>query len=237
MAADTSEPAGYRELAPHALLRQHVECYWTARGPADAFVVLPDGCVDFHFDGGAARLVGAMTRAVEVPAERHRDVVAVRFRPGGAHAFVQAPLAEFTDEVVELACIARDLGDLGRRVDAHEDRSVRLRCLEAWLLARLPGRRDPIAEALAAASTAASFRVDRAAAAAGVSRQYFTRAVRTRSGLPPKALAKILRVRRVLADRSGATGALLAQRHGFADQPHLARDVRAVTGQPLSHWR
>jgi hypothetical protein len=81
--------AAYRELAPHAALRDRVECYWIAAGDRDARDVLPDGCVDFLFDAAAgaagARLVGAMTRPLAVPAGSS-DLVAVRFRPGGAAA-------------------------------------------------------------------------------------------------------------------------------------------------------
>jgi len=45
---------------------------------------------------------------------------------------------------------------------------------------------------------------------------------------------RILRLQRALAQvRSGAPAALAAADSGYSDQPHLARDVRALTGSTL----
>ena len=53
-------------------------------------------------------------------------------------------------------------------------------------------------------------------------------------GYGPKTLARILRLRRALAlARSGVPYAETAARSGFADQAHLARDVRELAGLPL----
>lgn len=235
-AVESELPLAYREIAPHPRLAPFVECYWFSRGAGPAFVVLPDGCIDFHFDR-SARLVGAMTRPLDVDACTDRDVVAVRFRPGGAHPFVRAPLDGFTDADVELAAIDRELGELGRTATSEREPVMRLQHVEAWLLARLPHRREPVDASLAASLHDGGFRVEHAAAAANVSRQFFSRAVRARTGLPPKVLARIVRVRAVLDDATGASAAQLALRHGFADQAHLARDVRDLTGCSLSHWR
>ncbi|MBL8750652.1 MAG: AraC family transcriptional regulator [Planctomycetes bacterium] len=234
------ENDGYHELAPCAALRAHVECFWAARGASPGFDVRPDGCVDFLFDrgtdGDGARLVGAMTASLSVSPLRARDVVAVRFRPGGALPFVRAPLHEFTDGAVDLAALGApmlDLADVGLD-DAPP--AARIAAIERWLLRRLPSRPDPMLAALRAAADP-SFRVGAAAAALGASRQRFARSVREATGLPPKLLARILRVRRALADDRPANGAVLAQRHGFADQAHMVREVRALTGRPPTHWR
>jgi AraC-like DNA-binding protein len=53
-------------------------------------------------------------------------------------------------------------------------------------------------------------------------------------GYGPKTLARILRLRRALAlARDGVPFADTAARAGYADQAHLARDVREFTGLPL----
>ena len=49
-----------------------------------------------------------------------------------------------------------------------------------------------------------------------------------------KTLARVLRLRRALAlARAGTPFATVAVRAGYADQAHLARDVKALTGVPL----
>lgn len=53
-------------------------------------------------------------------------------------------------------------------------------------------------------------------------------------GYGPKTLARILRLRRALAlAGAGVPFAETAARCGFADQAHLARDVRELAGVPL----
>lgn len=231
--------SGYREWSPHPALRDLVECCWTATGDRGAITVVPDGCVDFLFETGgdetAARLVGAMTTAIVVPPSCGGEIVAVRFRPGGAHPFVGAPLDAFTDTAVALAELGGRTRDLARTVLDADTAAERLRRLEAWLLANAPARADRWCR-VAATLAAGPGRVDRAAAAAGVSRQFFARMVRERTGLPPKLLARVLRARRALADAGATTLAALAARHGYADQAHLARDVRELTGRPPSAW-
>ncbi|MGB8945924.1 MAG: helix-turn-helix domain-containing protein, partial [Streptomyces sp.] len=50
----------------------------------------------------------------------------------------------------------------------------------------------------------------------------------------PKTLARVLRLQRALAlARSGLAFAETAVVSGFADQAHLARDVKELTGMPL----
>nr|WP_230416296.1 helix-turn-helix domain-containing protein [Micromonospora tarapacensis] len=52
-------------------------------------------------------------------------------------------------------------------------------------------------------------------------------------GYGPKTLARILRMRRALAlARTGVPLAEVAARTGYADQAHLTRDTRALTGLP-----
>jgi transcriptional regulator GlxA family with amidase domain len=54
-------------------------------------------------------------------------------------------------------------------------------------------------------------------------------------GYGPKTLARVLRLQRALTlARSGLPFAETAARAGFADQAHLARDVRELAGMPLT---
>jgi AraC-like DNA-binding protein len=54
---------------------------------------------------------------------------------------------------------------------------------------------------------------------------------RTAFGYGPKTLSRVLRLQRALAVAGeGASYAEVAARSGYADQPHLTREVRALTG-------
>jgi methylphosphotriester-DNA--protein-cysteine methyltransferase len=56
----------------------------------------------------------------------------------------------------------------------------------------------------------------------------------TAFGYGPKTLARVLRLQRALAlARAGVPFVETATRSGFADQAHLARDVRELAGMPL----
>jgi methylphosphotriester-DNA--protein-cysteine methyltransferase len=81
------------------------------------------------------------------------------------------------------------------------------------------------------AADPAGFRVGAAAEDTGLSRQWITRTIRARAGLGPKELARILRLRRSLVGlRQGQSIADAALTAGFADQAHLARETRRITG-------
>ncbi|MGB3055197.1 MAG: helix-turn-helix domain-containing protein, partial [Acidimicrobiales bacterium] len=54
-------------------------------------------------------------------------------------------------------------------------------------------------------------------------------------GYGPKVLARILRLQRALAlARDGSSFAAAAVDSGYTDQAHLAREVRALAGAPLT---
>jgi hypothetical protein len=148
----------HREHTPPAVLAPFVDCIWTLRSqaPLDAPVrnrVLPDGCVDIIFDFGqhSARatteprlrsyLVGAMTRAVTVDQAGRVDMLAVRFRPGGASAFLRVPLGEVTDHAVDVDALGERWGAPASRIHAADSAEERMALLEQELLHRSGTRR------------------------------------------------------------------------------------------------
>jgi transcriptional regulator GlxA family with amidase domain len=79
-----------------------------------------------------------------------------------------------------------------------------------------------------------SLRVDRLAGELGFSERQLRRRFRAAVGYGPKTLQRVLRLRRVLA-RAAASDtninlATAAFEAGYADQPHLGRECRAMTG-------
>lgn len=73
------------------------------------------------------------------------------------------------------------------------------------------------------------------AAACGLSARQLHRRCQTAFGYGPKLLVRILRLQRALAlARAGRPFATVAATCGYADQAHLARDVRALAGARLT---
>ena len=237
----------YTEIAPPADLAPYVDRLWlrtTAGSAGRIHRVLPDGCVDVIVDAGrgAARIVGTMTRAIEVPDEP-TQMIAVRFRPGTAIALVGAPLAELTDRATDLADLGV-AGDLvGRicdpatappaRIPISAADHARVAALVAWLRARLADAEPPdpmIARAVAELS-APETRVDDVADRLRVTRQHLARSFRREVGISPKQLARIARMQRAAAAlRRGGDLAMLAAELGYFDQSHLSHELRDLVG-------
>jgi AraC-like DNA-binding protein len=239
----------YVEVAPSAALAPWIECYWSVRtiGPSPVpNRVLPDGCADVisGIDGLAGpAVVGTMRTAAVFPMTEPVDLFGIRFRPGTASRFLDVPLAELTDRRVLLD----DLWSAGVSpvADLMEPRSLAARAAlaERVLLARL-GSHAPTRETALVERAVALLRrarggvgVRETAAALGVGERRLQRAFDHAVGLGPKALARVLRFRRAVAEigRARASGAAipwarLAQETGYADQAHFIREFRGLAG-------
>ncbi len=80
--------------------------------------------------------------------------------------------------------------------------------------------------------------IEQIARHAGVSCEHASRTFLRTHGMAPQALRRELRSRQALALLAGgASLADIAARSGFADQSHLTRTVRAMTGQPPGRLR
>jgi AraC-like DNA-binding protein len=191
---------------------------------------------------GAVILCGPEDRAWTFELPIGLVAVGVRFRPGVLSPLLgidvstirnrRLPWSQFVgrdgaDKL--LANVARAVGrdlESGRRVleDAVSDRAE-----------RIASANDPLAERVLDALTA-SPELSQSSLAERVglsSRQLHRRSLRL-FGYGTSTLARILRMQRLLAVASTAASppplAELAVSAGYADQPHLTRDCRAITG-------
>ena len=236
----------YAEHAPTASLREHVDCFWTilAEAGAPGYRVLPDGAVDLIFEpSSGVRVIGAMTRALVTGATAGSlELLGVRFRPGEAASFLCVSMRELRDAAAPLEDLwgaeARGLG--GAMGDARGP-GARIAVLERALLARLAARprgapldagRDRVRTAVAAMAGPAPPRIDALASRLGVTERTLERAFDERVGLGPKSLSRVMRLQRLVAsiDDAGRSWSAAAVELGFADQPHLIRDVTELAG-------
>jgi AraC-like DNA-binding protein len=229
--------APYREHSPPASLARWIECFWAldAERPISDYAVAPDGCLDIVYSPGLGlRAIGAMT------AERRYDLgparlCGIRFRPGMAGRFLQAPPALLTDREQPLEDLwgapARGLAErLGNAATPAETIGLLTAALRAPESAP-----DSVERAIAAIQSAhGDVDVDAIAGQANLSPRQFRRRCLESAGLTPKHLCRVLRFRHAadLATRSpGLPWSLIAVDAGYFDQAHLIRDFREFTGR------
>ncbi|MGV9254145.1 helix-turn-helix domain-containing protein [Streptomyces sp. NPDC003697] len=198
-----------------------------------AGLVLPDGCMDLLWSEGRLLVAGPDTRAYG-PAGPPAHWAGVRFFPGTAHALLGVPAHELRDRRVDLAELwpAAVVRRLRGRIGAAADPAA---ALEEVALERAAdaGPPDPLPGRMVAA-LAAGRPVAATADELGVGARQLHRRCLTAFGYGPKTLARVLRLQRALAlARDGVPFAETAARAGFADQAHLARDVRELAGTTL----
>jgi methylphosphotriester-DNA--protein-cysteine methyltransferase len=249
----------YREIPPSPRLAPFVACFWLLRDSADGAApapqrVLPDGCVEsvFHLGrpfhrrapGGdwlrqpEAILVGQITGPILLAPGGEVDVVGVRWRPAGAHAFLGRPLAELTDREVALEDLDSGSRELVERLRAAARPAARIELLEAWLWERLasaPAAEGRVELAVRLLLTSGGrLPVSVVADRLGTSVRQLQRAFRERVGVGPKFLARLVRFQRFVRalPRSSAEGvAALALAAGYCDQAHLIREFRELAGE------
>jgi AraC-like DNA-binding protein len=254
----------YDQRPPSAVLASFVECYWSLSGDAQAAPreperVLPDGRVEIVLNTGspvwqtiegtvrrqpAAILVGPTSRSVFISPTGAMRMLGIRFRHGGAHALLGAPLAEFADTIISLEDAGRALpATLLEELAEAPDFDSQVRIVERHLLYRLRDRsaRD-VASAVAVRlilTSAGAMDVARVARHTGVSTRQLGRRFLREVGVGPKVLARLARfhslLRVVTTDRP-PTLAAAAARAGYVDQSHLVRDCREFSGQTPSEY-
>ncbi|MCL9796908.1 helix-turn-helix domain-containing protein [Frankia sp. AgKG'84/4] len=194
--------------------------------------MLPDGCVDiiWHSDG---RLIvaGPDTAASTVRWAPGVRYAGLRFDPGLGPAHLGVGAEQLRDSRVELADLwgAGPARRLAERVAAAADPAT---ALAAELAGRAthPGLADPLAPAIVA-GIRGGVAVPGLARAVGLSERQLLRRCRRMFGYGPKTLARILRLQEaVRVAGPGRSLADVAADAGYADQAHLAREVRTLAG-------
>ena len=228
----------YREHSPGAALSRWVECCWTFESLGEEHAVRPDGCLDIVYSRELGlRAVGAMPVEERFRMSAGMAVVGVRFRPGLARQFLQAPPVELTGQLAPLEQLwGRRARELESRLSSSQSAEERARLLLSALPhdAAFGAASDAIARAMEAITAArGAIDLDWAAAQAGMSARQFRRRCLEESGLTPKFLCRVLRFRRSfeLAASRGLSWAAIAAEAGYFDQAHLIRDFREFTGR------
>jgi len=229
----------YQQMRPIAAFRSRVDVYWINRlGDAGNVCVLPDGCIDLVFRGGAGggRLFASALIERPLPITTTAAwFVGVRFRPAMARAALDLDPVACRGRDVPARQIDAGLGALEERLMDCASADDAFAVLRGAVDARLADRADdgaPRRVREAVALLARGGEVHAVARAIGMSERSLHRELVRWSGLAPKLLARILRMQRALsALRQGRMSpASLALRLGYADQAHMTRELKTLAG-------
>ncbi len=198
--------------------------------------VLPDGCMDLIWLGDHLIVAGPDTRPQYGPAST-ADVIGLRFAPGEAPGILGVPADALRDQRVALA----DVWATGSASRAHE-RVVAAAHIGSALedLAGRLGQDGPSSSPLrhVAELCDAGWSTAAIAAETGWSERTLHRYARRRFGYGTTTLTRILRFQRAAAlIRADRPLADVAATTGYADQPHLSREVRRLSGCAPSELR
>ncbi|HEY3709777.1 MAG TPA: helix-turn-helix domain-containing protein [Amycolatopsis sp.] len=212
----------YSESLPPEPVRQTVRCLWRSapRGPQR---IVPDGCLDLVAGDGEVFVAGPDTGAWSSVTTPGAVLHGLRFRPGAAAGVLGVAADELRDTRVPLAALW-----------GHEGTVLAERVLDGTLslaevVRRRPAEPDPAVTAVVAQLERGPSRVG--ALPSPLSERQLRRRFTIAVGYGPATYLRVTRFQRAIAAAPRVTGlAELAVTAGYADQAHLARDCRALTG-------
>ncbi|MEU8662678.1 AraC family transcriptional regulator [Actinoplanes philippinensis] len=209
---------------PHVIAWRSV----TPPGESRAKRILPDGCLDLIWHDGTVFVAGPDTTAQLGHSPPGSRYAALRFGAGTGPGVLGVPACELVDRQVPLEALwpAAEVRPLAEAADPMAALTAAAR--RRWAAP------DPMMIALARAARAGD-PVGTVAQRCGLSPRQLQRRSNTAFGYGPKTLHRIMRLQRAVAlARGGQPFAAVSAAAGYADQAHLAREVRAMAGVPLS---
>jgi len=215
----------YRELSIAEPLRALAECAWVTDAP-EPNRVLPDGCMDLIRMRDRVWVAGPDTRAFV--SERDCGVATgIRFRPGVLPRLLDIPAVELRDNRVELELLRPNIGGaslmaITARFTARLLEADTTRGTAPWRLAVLHRVTERLGSGAAVHSVADEI---------GWSARNLQRQCAAVYGYGPATLRRILRFRKaVRLLGAGIPAAETAALAGYADQSHLSRQMRELSG-------
>jgi len=190
--------------------------------------------MDLLWDGHDLTVAGADTRAQVFIAAEGSTMTGLRFAPGHAPRVLGLPADAFTDQHVPLDAIwsparVREVTDV---IAAAATPGAALEEL-ALQVADAHDTDTALVDEIAALARQGCNSTT-IAARIGFSTRQLQRRSTAAFGYGAKTLTRVLRMQRALElTRRGVRPADSAARAGYADQSHLARDVKELAGVPL----
>ncbi|WP_431238633.1 DUF6597 domain-containing transcriptional factor [Mycolicibacterium aichiense] len=215
---------GYREVAPSTPLRHLIECVWRSDG-SERTRVLPDGCMDLIQLSGSILVAGPDTASF-VSDHDSGEVTGTRFHPGVLPRLLGVPAAELLNTRVPLAELRLDVRGSLTDVTGQLLRGEPTKETAPWSLSQLAAVTKALGRGDAVSDVASEI---------GWSTRHLQRQCANVYGYGPATLRRVLRFRRAVTMlRTETSVAEITARAGYADQSHLHREVRALSGMSVA---
>jgi AraC-like DNA-binding protein len=250
----------YREYEPRGALASVARCIWTLQGDASELGdepvqrILADGRPELvmHFgdafermraDGTADRqapvlFAGQITSHLLLRPTGRIATIGVRFHAHGAAALFRCPQHELADVTVDVGAVSRPLArSLSRVRESAASLNDARHAVEEGIGGHVDlSRLKPHVEAAVGMIRRhrGSLPIERVASRLGVTRRHLERQFNDTVGIPPKRLARIVRLQHALSVLERADvkspGAHTASTCGYADQAHFVRECQQLCG-------
>lgn len=230
--------------APH--LKPYIEMFWSVfseGGSGHSFYeIFPDSNVKlvFRFSRAACRMVlmGPASDKATIEIDRAADYIGCRFRPGQAPRLAAVSIAELVDSHTDIHEMnGESIQSLAGRLLAVSDHAGRQQIMEdaiqGYLLTPVPDRRCLRASTLLD-DHGGQLSVKELADKVGIHVRSLERLFQAELGLTPKKMTRLIRLRKVmlhLHEKNFTTLADLAHACGYADQSHMIREFKHLTGR------
>jgi AraC-like DNA-binding protein len=236
MFVDVDWSAGYREQQAPPHLQVGVSSIWIRvmpSSPGPPVEVWPDAGVDVIWQQGRPALVaGPDTGPMPATIESGAVLVGARFRPGAAGPALGLPMHELRDRRIALSEIRADL-DRKLSSDLTPDMAVgRVVEIVGEMVAAEPP--DPLVRHAATRLADPAESLDDLMEQGDVSGRQLRRRFVQALGYGPKVLERVLRFQRfvkLLETTPVANLATAAVDLGYADQAHMTRECRRLSGK------
>lgn len=191
---------------------------------------------------------GMQAKPITIEAQQQSSLLIIRFKPGGARAFLPVAAEGLAGEVAQLDdVLGAAAASLRDRALGHCDPETLLDSAEAWLMERAAGHpclHPAVAFMLNKIAAAPNTRLRDLAELTGFSERQVRNLFWHWVGMPPKQCARLIRFQSVLKHLSRAGGAAaqdpwlaegrlqppdwadVASAFGYVDQSHLSADFR-----------
>jgi AraC-like DNA-binding protein len=248
---------------PSPALSRYIDFIWVANGtaPHRRERVLPNGAIELIFNLGSYHrvvskvderqseiykecwLAGLQSESIIIEALRETSLIGVRFRPGGAYAFLRFPASEVTDLVLESDEIfGSSLRGLREQLLETQTVAQRIGMIEVFLLSRINlAFEDPVVSFVLQeiSQDTRPKLIRQLSKEIGLSNKQIISRFHRVVGVSPKLLGRILRFQQVLSYTKGSSEVSwteVAQRCNYYDQAHMIREFHLLTDSTPSDY-
>lgn len=230
----------YSEREPVAALRDAVRTVWAQQTGETPYVQrhLPTGGVELHCRAGSLpQVIGPLSEPLVEVLPPGETVVGVRFLPGMAAPWLGLPVSELVDQTVELDELwgRREAVELAHRVADAPSAEAAAQVVQRELVRRRAWCEEPDALVARAVQLLMPWEpgdVRTFGAQLAISPSQLRRRCLAAVGVGPKTLQRTLRFQGFVALVQAGAGSLaeLSAECGYADQAHMSREVRRLSG-------